>query len=143
MSGPSRSGSEKSDAGREAPLVCPKCRGVMERVREQTIEVDRCVRCGGLWLDALEKERLLDLEGAARRVDHGRTPAADRHNQTTRIGCPRDHSAMIHMVDLEQPHVGFESCTVCGGAFLDAGELRDLDELTLRERLARFGRLLR
>jgi Zn-finger nucleic acid-binding protein len=30
----------------------------MEVVRFEDIEVDRCVRCGGLWFDALEHEEL-------------------------------------------------------------------------------------
>jgi Zn-finger nucleic acid-binding protein len=39
---------------------------------------------------------------------------------------PRCSSLMIRMVDLEQPHIWFEHCTICGGSFFDAGEFKDL-----------------
>jgi transposase-like protein len=32
---------------------------------------------------------------------------------------------MIRIVDVDQPHIWFEHCTVCGGSFFDAGEFRD------------------
>ena len=38
---------------------------------------------------------------------------------------------MIRMVDLEQPHIWFEHCTVCGGSFFDAGEFKDLAHHTV------------
>ena len=34
-----------------------------------------------------------------------------------------------------QPHIAFEACGRCG-VFMDRGELTDLSEFTLRERLA-------
>jgi hypothetical protein len=42
---------------------------------------------------------------------------------------------MLRMVDPAQPHVWYEACKVCNGVFLDAGEFRDLRELTLLDRL--------
>ena len=54
----------------------------------------------------------------------------------SRVECPRDKSRLITIVDRKQPHIQFEACTSCGGTFLDAGELKDLSERTLRERLA-------
>ncbi len=32
-----------------------------------------------------------------------------------------------------QAHLGFEVCENCRGSFLDAGELKDLSELTIAE----------
>lgn len=117
------------------PIVCPKCGSAMEPRQIGAVQLDRCVGCGGLWLDALEKERLLEHKNAARHAEAGPAAAPGSVSDVTRILCPRDRSTMIHVVDPEQPHVGFESCTVCGGVFLDAGELTDLSEVTLRERI--------
>jgi Zn-finger nucleic acid-binding protein len=39
------------------------------------------------------------------------------------------------MVDAAQPHIWVESCPVCHGTFLDAGEFTDLKERGLRELL--------
>jgi Zn-finger nucleic acid-binding protein len=105
----------------------------MQRQKIGTVEVDRCAGCAGLWLDALEKEKLLERPGLAAEADRPGAHAAGRPGEA--LTCPRDRSTLIRMVDRRQPHVGFESCTVCGGVFLDAGELADLSELTLRERV--------
>ena len=42
------------------------------------------------------------------------------------------------MTDHNQPHIKFESCTVCYGVFFDAGEFRDYKELTLTESVKRL-----
>ncbi len=116
-------------------LDCPKCGTSMQRVYIAAAIIDRCELCGGLWFDALEKERLLQHPQAVQKLDHGPPGPARVMNKVTRIHCPRDGSAMIHQVDAQQRHVGFESCTVCGGVYLDAGELRDLSDVTLLDRL--------
>jgi Zn-finger nucleic acid-binding protein len=99
------------------------------------VTVDRCRKCGGLWLDLGEKERLLARPEAVRAADTG-PPVIGRHMDEQReIRCPRDGAVMVPVADPRQRHVRFESCSVCGGVFLDAGELTDLSELTLLERL--------
>jgi uncharacterized protein len=45
-------------------MECPKCQAQMEVVQFEEVEVDRCVRCGGLWFDVLEHEELRDRSGA-------------------------------------------------------------------------------
>lgn len=121
------------DEHRNPPIDCPKCRAPMKHLRIGDVVVDRCYACAGLWLDALEKDKLTADRKAAAAAD--RPP--DTRSNVTRGGlkCPRDKSDLIMMCDPAQPHVLFESCTVCGGVFLDAGELKDLSERTLRERL--------
>jgi Zn-finger nucleic acid-binding protein len=117
------------------PIACPKCGKKMAQVQEAGVTIDRCRACGGIWLDALELERVLATPGAARRID---PPAPVIESRTGREGaalCPRDRSLLIRMTDHAQPHVRYDSCEVCGGAFLDAGELRDLGQFTLIERV--------
>lgn len=116
-------------------VECPKCASRMARYTHGGISVDRCPTCAGLWLDALELERLLDAPAEASEFD--RDSSARQHRADTRqsISCPRDKSPMVAMSDVRQPHVSYEKCTVCGGVFLDAGELRDLAEFTLVERI--------
>lgn len=134
MSSPTRSIDDFG--GKSGPIDCPKCGKPMKPATLGETTIDRCTACAGIWLDALEKDRLLESHLAAQADipprDSGRAAA---NTSKTRILCPRDHSTMIHMVDARQPHIGFESCTVCGGIYFDSGELADLSELTLRERL--------
>ncbi len=117
----------------EKPITCPKCNAPMEKVTFQSITIDRCTACKGIWFDALEKEHLKALAGSES-IDVG-APAAQRRDQPVRINCPVCHTLMIRMVDHEQPHLWYESCTVCYGVFFDAGEFRDYKEHTVLERL--------
>ena len=121
------------------PLKCPKCAAGMEKVTFASVVVDRCVACRGLWFDAREHERLKDEEGSERidtAAGAGGAPAeaeAGGRASDARIDCPVCHTRMIRMVDHRQPHIRYESCTVCHGAFFDAGEFRDYKEATVKE----------
>ena len=42
----------------ESPLICPKCRGLMDLERAEDVEVDVCLNCRGVWLDEGELEDL-------------------------------------------------------------------------------------
>ena len=111
-------------------MICPKCQASMQPVRVEGGEIDRCSGCGGLWFDMLEDEDLLSL---AAEIDTGDPAVGRQHNAIDRITCPKCSEAqpMIRMVDPAQPHIWFESCTVCYGKFFDAGEYRDLAEFTV------------
>jgi len=118
------------------PITCPKCAGTMAPVTFETVEVDRCAACGGIFFDVTELAALRRHREAAA-LDVGDAETGRTHDAAGVIRCPRDAQPMTRMVDLEQPHVWLEQCPHCGGTFLDAGELRDLTERTLREWLFR------
>lgn len=99
------------------------------------LQVDRCPRCAGLWLDANELEHVLARPSEVTTLDLGVHAGLEHLDSVRRIDCPRDKSHLVQMSDPKQPHVNFEQCSVCGGVFLDAGELRDLADFTLVERL--------
>ena len=124
-------------------VECPKCSGDMESQVVHGVATDRCAVCGGLWLEALGRERLMTHAEAAVEVDTGEPAIGAEMNAQQRIDCPNCKAAMIHMVDVDQPHVGFEACTVCGGVFLDAGELRDLADFTRSEKFKALWRRLK
>ena len=111
-------------------MNCPKCDGQLVLVRQETIEIDRCNQCGGLWFDMLEAERLRKTKHAAS-VDTGDADVGDAKNEIGNIECPRDKARMIRMVDMQQYHIWYESCPVCYGKWFDAGEFRDLVDETV------------
>jgi Zn-finger nucleic acid-binding protein len=113
-------------------MECPKCQARMEEVRFEDIEVDRCVRCGGLWFDVLEQEELRGRAGSEA-IDTGPTWQAAVHDVQPRVFCPIDGALMIRMVDAAKPHIWVESCPVCRGTFFDAGEFTDFKERTIAE----------
>jgi uncharacterized protein len=106
-------------------MNCPKCQAAMEKVTFQDLEVDRCTACQGLWFAALVLERLQARKGSDV-IDTGDPEVGAAHNAEGKIDCPVCHVRMVPMVDARQPHIWYEKCALCGGAFLDAGEFRDL-----------------
>ena len=111
-------------------MDCPKCASAMEKVRFQSIEVDRCTGCKGLWFDLMECEMLMEIDGSEA-IDTGSSAVGQANNSKDRYDCPNCLSPMIRMVDKDQPHIWFEKCSDCSGTFLDAGEFRDLKDNTL------------
>ena len=112
-------------------MQCPKCQSPFEQVATAEGTIDRCSACKGLWFDLLEHE---ELKRHAKALDVGDAAVGASHNRNDRIACPVcPNSPMIRMVDAAQPHIWFESCTVCYGRFYDAGEFRDFAEVTFGE----------
>ena len=112
-------------------MQCPKCTQAMTAVTYDETTVDRCTDCGGIWFDAHERETLLTARGGVRAVDTGDPTVGQRMNERDRISCPRCTTQMVRMVDQDRPDIRYEQCAVCGGSFLDAGELLDLNRMTL------------
>ena len=110
-------------------MDCPKCMSSMEIVKFSDVEVDRCTNCKGIWFDMLEHEQLKELKGSEI-IDSGKPEVGKQYNELEDIDCPKCHTPMIRMVDLKQPHIWYEGCTVCYGVFFDAGEFRDYKEET-------------
>ncbi len=120
-------------------LNCPKCSAVMEKVSFGGTTVDRCVSCKGIWFDAREQEHLKDAAGSeALDVGGPASAPAPAPPPGGKVLCPVCRTPMIRMTDHQQPHLKYESCTVCYGVFFDAGEFRDYKELTLAESVKRL-----
>jgi len=48
--------------GQTTTLTCPKCGGQMRSYERNTVVVDQCTDCRGIFLDRGELERLVDAE---------------------------------------------------------------------------------
>jgi len=44
----------------EEDLRCPRCNVVMKKVRKQDVIIDVCKKCGGIWLDDKEIDKLVE-----------------------------------------------------------------------------------
>jgi Zn-finger nucleic acid-binding protein len=120
-------------------MKCVKCDGRLVTVRVDDIDVDQCDRCGGLWFDAHELERVLRLRHLGRILGraHDRLRAAV---DDARLGhCPRC-GGEGHLVRLARPKASFhvDTCAVCGGKWLDGGEIDVLATTTLGDRVRRL-----
>ena len=119
-------------------LMCPKCENQMKKVEFARVEVDRCAVCGGLWFDATELSRLRVATGSEV-IDAGGLKtghAAERPART--MECPKDSATLVSRRDEDQEHIEYEQCPECRGVFFDAGEFKDLKELTIGERLSKW-----
>jgi uncharacterized protein len=111
----------------------------MKAIIHEGIEVDRCSDCGGLFFDALEERDIATRKGAEA-VDDGHGGRGASNNRNGKIDCPRCKTRMIRMVSLKQPHIWYESCSVCFGNYFDAGEFRDMNRADVSDILFRAKR---
>ncbi len=118
-------------------MDCPKCASVMDEVTFNGVVVDRCSWCSGLWFDLLEHNDLKLMPGSEV-IDDGDAERGQRFNEVVEIDCPKCKTRMIQMVDAAQPHIHFESCPSCRGAFFDAGEFSDFKEATVADFFKRW-----
>jgi len=113
-------------------MRCPKCRSDMQQLDVGGTVIDRCDRCHGIWFDAGEMEALRDRE-IAEAVDTGSARQGRSFDSIDQYRCPRCGGVMARVVDERQRHIGYETCTDCRGSYFDAGEFRDLSQLTLSD----------
>lgn len=104
-----------------------------------SIVIDRCAGCGGIWFDALELRNVLREKSAVKFLDTG---PLDQRPANASIGralggmvCPRDGATLKRAADLQQTHIVMDYCPQCAGCLLDAGELTDLSEFTIGEKI--------
>ena len=115
-------------------MICPKCQSHMKAMPALPIAAHKCEGCSGLWFkdghiavdQAIEYAEIFDTEA---------TKKDDFFNQVRDIDCPECAKPMSKMTDKTQFHIKYEMCADCRGIFLDEGELLDLSEFTLTERM--------
>jgi Zn-finger nucleic acid-binding protein len=112
-------------------MRCPKCRADMQQIDYEGTEIDRCTICSGIWFDVGEIDILRDKK-AATAIDTGDAKTGKRSNAIHSYQCPRCSGAMVRVVDPNQTHIHYETCSSCHGSYLDAGELRDLSSVLRR-----------
>lgn len=52
----------EAEQAQAAAIHCPKCEGTLLEVTHEGVQIDRCDKCNGVWLDAGELERLTEHE---------------------------------------------------------------------------------
>lgn len=105
-------------------MTCPKCSSSMEKINYESIVIDRCTHCQGIWFDMLEHEDLKKIKGSEV-IDIGDHELGEKYNHLDKINCPLCSIPMASMVNIFQPNIKYESCTKCFGIFFDAGEFTD------------------
>src|SRR5262245_18597038 len=57
-----RAEEERRKLEEASAIHCPKCGGKLVQMLYEDVQVDRCSKCNGIWLDAGELERLTTRE---------------------------------------------------------------------------------
>ncbi len=115
-------------------MNCPKCDSAFEKIFVETIELDRCTNCKGIWFDSGELKEILKIKNSEK-VDIGDQKVGKRNDNIKNVRCPKCNQIMAPMVDLKQSHIWYEYCGSCGGVYLDAGELKDLKEINIFDKI--------
>lgn len=54
---------EDAKAAGTSSMLCPRCGGDLKESKLDEVMIDTCEKCGGVWLDSGELERLTSREG--------------------------------------------------------------------------------
>ncbi|HUU84773.1 MAG TPA: zf-TFIIB domain-containing protein [Phycisphaerae bacterium] len=104
--------------------MCPRCREPLVAYELEGIEIDRCIGCGGTWLDAGELEWIAEKAG----VDPGPLSqalhAARRRGKRTDLKCPRCGHKMQEVIVGDEPGVELDRCRYKHGLWFDPGEMQ-------------------
>lgn len=120
-------------------MDCPACKNAMITLELADVEIDHCVGCGGIWLDAGELELLMEDPGKAEellgsfREDPGATEEPRK--------CPICRKKMAKVnAGPSEPVLRIDRCRRGHGLWFDRGEL---EEVLARGRLDEDSRIQR
>ena len=106
-------------------MKCPVCQDSMVVLELDEVEIDHCLSCGGIWLDAGELELLLDSEKESAAVLQSFSPSDPSEEKPRR--CPICLKVMEKVLcSGSQGPVRLDRCQSQDGIWFDKGELNDV-----------------
>ncbi|UCG51171.1 MAG: zf-TFIIB domain-containing protein [Candidatus Latescibacterota bacterium] len=105
-------------------MKCPACSKPMIVLEIEDVEIDHCVGCGGVWLDAGELELL--LEKASNRNELMATLSRDIEGKEKRIRCPICSKRLEKVRYGTDKKLVLDKCPRNDGLWFDRGELCDV-----------------
>jgi Zn-finger nucleic acid-binding protein len=108
--------------------TCPDCHEPLAIFELHGVEIDRCLACGGTWLDAGELERIGEREGEEP-GELSRVLAAAKTGKSGVRRCPRCR-ARLRTASVggrgDAPAVEIDRCPRSHGFWFDRGEMETL-----------------
>ena len=106
-------------------MDCPVCKNAMITLELEDVEIDHCLDCGGIWLDAGELELLLDEPDKAKGLLESFT--VDSKSAEVKRKCPIcDKKMQKVIVGDSEPTLLIDKCRRGDGLCFDKGELHDI-----------------
>jgi hypothetical protein len=108
-------------------MDCPVCDNPMITLELNEVEIDHCLDCGGIWLDAGELESLLDDAAKANQLLRSFQPRPQSAEKPRK--CPICGKKMNKIaVGQTKQTLLIDKCPRNDGLWLDKGELQDIFE---------------
>lgn len=117
-------------------MDCPKCVGKLGKKIIESIEVDVCFVCEGIWFDAKELEEVVKKDSrdfqfldVGREEFDGKEAAEFKKNLDAKTGkCPRcsDGTALASREYKSKHRINVDVCPKGHGVWLDGGEIKEL-----------------
>jgi Zn-finger nucleic acid-binding protein len=112
-------------------MKCAGCQGEMKELDLQGVTIDRCAKCGGVWLDAGEAEELAAKSKASGKDAVKRKKyellrgwkIAPQDPRETDRACPRCDVHLVRVNYKDVPGLLVDKCPADCGLYLDQGEL--------------------
>ncbi len=89
------------------------------------VEIDRCIGCGGTWLDSGELARVLEQGGSSSDTWRSALDSAQRMHKSTRR-CPRCPRKLQEIRLETNPPVTLDRCPWGDGLWFDPGEMQTI-----------------
>lgn len=113
------------------PRTCPDCQIALETKDFHNVKLDACPRCAGIFFDEGELNALrLDGNSVLTEVEDAIAPSVDvvEFTEPTRH-CPTCHTGMDKYRYLYNSPVMLDSCSKCGGVWVQNGELEQMRQI--------------
>jgi Zn-finger nucleic acid-binding protein len=108
-------------------MDCPVCKNAMITLELQEVEIDYCIGCDGIWLDAGELELLLgEPEKAKQLLDSFKIDSSSTEKPRKCPICRKKMQKVI--VGSSKPTLLIDRCRRADGLWFDKGELHDIFE---------------
>ena len=106
-------------------MDCPVCKNAMITLELADVEIDHCIECGGIWLDAGELELLLgEPEKAKQLLDAFKLDSTSTEKPRKCPICRKKMQKII--VGSTRPTLLIDKCRRGDGLWFDQGELEDI-----------------
>ena len=105
-------------------MDCPVCREAMVVFELERIEIDHCLKCGGIWLDAGELELL--LESAANKEVVLNSFEIYEKDKEQKRKCPICLKKMQKVLCGQTKKILIDKCRNQHGLWFDLGELYEI-----------------
>lgn len=122
-------------------MDCPVCREPMVVLELDEVEIDHCISCGGIWLDAGELELLLEDSDGKDSLLSSFQP--DKNPREKSRKCPICLKRMEKVCCGTEKKIHVDRCRENDGIWFDVGELEEIVEMGNLDRSSRVLDLLK